>query len=99
MSTSDKQYRGVTIMKVKDDGIGRFAFASAVDGKRLTWGGTMTQVKRAIDKALTSDRVGVDQGGLVFPTSHDYFALAEGGAMPTAEQVARMEQQWAKRGW
>lgn len=98
METKNKKHKGVTIVVATDPSWMRHSLVSIVEGKTATMHCSFARAKRLIDKALTSDRVTVVGGQMVFPTSHDYFALAEAETkpMPTAAQVARMEELYAR---
>ncbi len=97
MDNKAKIYRGVMINCATGEGWIRHTIQSNVEGEIHTFHCSVAQAKRLIDKALTSDRITIENGCMMFPTTHDYFAIHEGDQpMPTAEQVARMEQVFAR---
>lgn len=98
MINKAKTHRGVNIICQTGEGWIRHTIQSNVEGEIHTYPCSVARAKRLIDKALTSDRITIENGCMMFPTTHDYFALFEGEdkAMPTTEDVARMEQVFAR---
>ena len=96
-----KKHKGVNIIKATESGWVRYELVSIVKGEEHRYFTSVRVAKLMIDKALKSDRVTIQEGQMVFPTTHDYFALFEDlcGEMPTAADVAKEEELYARMGW
>ena len=83
---TNQQYRGVTIVAHSSTDWRRYSLHSVVDGHAVPFRTALAEAKRLIDKALTSDRVTVDRGRMVFVSVDDYFAMWGLSPMPSGKQ-------------